>query len=162
MRPDRIIVGECRRDETFEMLQAMNTGHDGSMTTLHANSSRDCLTRLESLILTSNVEVPLAALRRQIASAVQLIVQLKRNRGGQRVVQAIVEVTGMEQNMITTQAIFSRERKKTAQPGAPTEENEPLLAAGMVPSFMPRFSDGGIQLPPNFFDPATTITYQPD
>lgn len=163
MRPDRILVGECRRDETFEMLQAMNTGHDGSMTTVHANSSRDCLTRLESLILTSNVEIPLAALRRQIASAVQIIVQLRRNKNGQRVVQEIVELTGMEQNMITSQAIFSRDRRKGPREGAGgAPENDPLIAAGLVPTFVSRFADAGIQLPPNFFDPATNVTYQPD
>ncbi|MFX6250144.1 ATPase, T2SS/T4P/T4SS family, partial [Acinetobacter baumannii] len=92
----------------------MNTGHDGSMTTVHANSSRDCLTRLESLVLaggSASVELPRVALRRQIASAVQVIVQLKRNTGGQRVVQEIVEVTGMEQAMITTQSIFLRDKK---------------------------------------------------
>src|SRR5690606_9723007 len=102
MRPDRILVGECRRDETFEMLQAMNTGHEGSMTTVHANSSRDCLTRIESLILSSGVDIPLTALRKQIAGAIDLVVQLKRHKGGQRVVQEIVEVTGMEQSTITT------------------------------------------------------------
>jgi pilus assembly protein CpaF len=157
MRPDRIVVGECRRDETFEMLQAMNTGHDGSMTTVHANSSRDCLIRLESLILTSQVEIPLQALRRQIASAVQIIVQLRRLKSGQRVVQEIVEITGMEQSMITSQAIFLRDKKKASPEGEP-----PLTAAGLVPTFVNRFSDAGIQLPPNFFDPATKITYQPD
>jgi pilus assembly protein CpaF len=158
MRPDRILVGECRRDETFEMLQAMNTGHDGSMTTIHANSSRDCLTRLESLILTSNIEVPLQALRRQIASAVQVIVQLKRTKNGQRIVQEIVEITGMEQSTVTTQAIFTRDKKKATTEGG----LEPLLAAGLVPSFIQRFTDAGVQLPPNFFDPATKLTYQPD
>ncbi len=158
MRPDRIVVGECRRDETFEMLQAMNTGHDGSMTTVHANSSRDCLTRLESLILTSQIEIPLAALRRQIASAVNLIVQLKRNRAGQRVVHEIVELTGMEQNVITTQIVFSRERRK----GEAASESDPLLTSGLVPSFIGKFSEAGIQFPPNFFDPSTKITYQPD
>ena len=166
MRPDRILVGECRRDETFEMLQAMNTGHDGSMTTVHANSSRDCLTRLESLILTSNggtsVDLPLAALRRQIASAVQLIVQLKRNKSGQRVVQEIVEVTGMEQAVITTQAVFTRDKKKPGAAAAAPDTVEPLLAAGLVPSFLPRFAESGIQLPPNFFDANTKIQYQPD
>ena len=158
MRPDRILVGECRRDETFEMLQAMNTGHDGSMTTIHANSSRDCLTRLESLILTSNVEIPLQALRRQIASAINVIVQLKRLKNGTRVVQEIVEITGMEQQMITTQAIFTRDRKKGVDASAP----DPLLVVGLVPSFIQSFSDAGVQLPPNFFDPSTRITYQPD
>lgn len=156
MRPDRIIVGECRRDETFEMLQAMNTGHDGSMTTVHANSSRDCLTRLESLILTSQVEIPLGALRRQIASAVNLVVQLKRNKNGQRVVHEIVELTGMEQNVITSQVVFSRENRKTA--GDPDQ----LLSSGLVPAFIGKFSDAGIQFPQNFFDPNTKTTYQPD
>lgn len=158
MRPDRIVVGECRRDETFEMLQAMNTGHDGSMTTVHANTSRDCLIRIESLILTSNVEIPLQALRRQIASAVHVIVQLKRLKSGQRVVQEIVEVTGLEQSTITTHALFHREKKKGTAPG----EAEQLLATGLVPHFAERFHDSGVQFPPNFFDPGTTITYQPD
>lgn len=161
MRPDRIIVGECRRDETFEMLQAMNTGHDGSMTTVHANSSRDCLTRLESLILTSNVEIPLLALRKQMASAIHFVVQLRRTKTGQRVVQEIVEVTGVEQNTITTQLVFSRERKK-GQPGASQLDNEPLMASGLVPSNVARFSESGVQFPPNFFDPNTKVTYQSD
>ncbi|MGZ3711606.1 MAG: CpaF family protein [Bdellovibrionota bacterium] len=156
MRPDRIVVGECRRDETFEMLQAMNTGHDGSMTTIHANSSRDCLIRMESLIMTSSVEIPLQALRRQMASAVQIIVQLKRLKSGQRVIQEIVEVTGLEQNTITTHALFSREKKKG------NAELEQLLATGLVPHFADRFHEAGVQFPPNFFDPATQITYQPD
>lgn len=152
MRPDRIVVGECRRDETFEMLQAMNTGHDGSMTTIHANSSRDCLIRMESLIMTSSVEIPLAALRRQMASAVQIIVQLKRLKNGQRVVQEISEVTGLEQSTITMHALFQRDPKKPDQ----------LLSAGLVPHFAERFQDAGVQFPPNFFDPGTTISYRPD
>lgn len=162
MRPDRIIVGECRRDETFEMLQAMNTGHDGSMTTVHANSSRDCLTRLESLILTSQVEIPLAALRKQISSAVQFIVQLRRTKTGQRIVQEIVEVTGIEQNTITTQLIFSREKRKTPQTGTSPLDNEPLVASGFVPGCIGRFSEAGVQFPQSFFDPNTKVTYQSD
>jgi len=163
MRPDRIIVGECRRDETFEMLQAMNTGHDGSMTTVHANSSRDCLTRLESLILTSQIEVPIAALRRQISSAIHFIVQLKRTKTGQRIVQEIIEVTGTEQNAITTQAIFSREKRKNLTGNnTGSIDSEPLTASGLVPSCVNRFSEAGVQFPQSFFDPATKITYQPD
>ena len=164
MRPDRILVGECRRDETFEMLQAMNTGHDGSMTTVHSNSSRDCLSRLESLILTSNVEMPLPALRKQMASAIDLIVQLKRNKNGQRIVHEIVEVTGMEQTTITAQVLFSREKKKIVGPATtpPGLAGEPLLASGIVPTFLERFSDAGIQFPPNFFDANTSVTYRPD
>lgn len=163
MRPDRIIVGECRRNETFEMLQAMNTGHDGSMTTVHANSSRDCLIRLESLILTSQVEIPLAALRRQIASAIHFIVQLKRTKNGQRIVQEIVEVTGVEQNTITTQAVFSRDKRKApAAPGSSSSDTDPLLATGLVPSNVARFSEAGVQFPQNFFDPTTKVTYEAD
>jgi pilus assembly protein CpaF len=158
MRPDRIIVGECRRDETFEMLQAMNTGHDGSMTTVHANSSRDCLTRLESLILSANVEIPLPALRRQIASAIALVVQLKRVKNGQRVVQEIVELTGMEANTVTSQVLFTREKAKGIEPSGPDQ----LHTSGLVPAFMEKFADAAIQFPPNFFDPATKVTYQPD
>jgi pilus assembly protein CpaF len=159
MRPDRIIVGECRRDETFEMLQAMNTGHEGSMTSVHANSSRDCLTRIESLVLTSSVEMPLTALRRQIASAVNLLVQLKRLKTGQRIVQEIVEVTGMEQNNITTQVLFCRDKPKKGQA---TAGETGLQPSGLVPTFMERFSESGIQFPQNFFDPATKITYRPE
>jgi pilus assembly protein CpaF len=164
MRPDRILVGECRRDETFEMLQAMNTGHDGSMTTVHANSSRDCLSRLESLILTANVEMPLPALRKQMASAIDLIVQLKRHKNGQRIVQEIVEVTGMEQATITAQVVFQREKKKQSGPITANHGQalDPLLASGIVPSFIEKFSDAGIQFPANFFDAATSVTYRPD
>ncbi len=159
MRPDRIIVGECRRDETFEMLQAMNTGHDGSMTTVHANSSRDCLSRMESLILTSNVEMPLAALRKQIASAIQILVQLKRDKSGRRQVHEIMEVTGMEQATVTTQALFQRDKKRAIDTNHGSDQ---LLATGLVPAFMERFAEAGIQFPPNFFDPATQVAYQPD
>jgi pilus assembly protein CpaF len=151
MRPDRILVGECRRDETFEMLQAMNTGHEGSMTTVHANGSRDCLTRLESLILSSGVDIPLPALRKQIGGAIDLVVQLKRDKSGKRVVQEIVEITGMEQNTITTQATFTRDGK-----------TDILATTGLVPSFMDKFAEAGIQFPQNFFDPNTRVTYRPD
>jgi pilus assembly protein CpaF len=155
MRPDRILVGECRKDETFEMLQAMNTGHDGSMTTIHANSSRDCLIRLESLVLTSGVEIPLPALRKQISEAIDLVIQLKRDRNGKRVVQEIVELTGMEQNTITTQTLFTRDKRLS--PGS-----DYLSATGLSPQFQEKFIDSGIQLPHNFFDPASDINYDPD
>jgi pilus assembly protein CpaF len=160
MRPDRIIVGECRRDETFEMLQAMNTGHDGSLTTIHANTPRDCFSRMESLITTSKIEIPLAALRAQIASAVNIIVQLKRQRDGKRVVHEIAEVTGMEQNMITTQSLLSRETlggKKSAN-----NQDQDLKATGLAPMLMDRFSEHGIQFPQSFFDPNSRVTYRPE
>jgi pilus assembly protein CpaF len=159
MRPDRILVGECRRDETFEMLQAMNTGHDGSMTTIHANSSRDCLARLESLILTGGIDLPVAAIRKQIASAVHFIVQLKRLRNGTRVVQEIIELTGMEQTTITTQTLFTRERKKESSAGTSPVGADPLLSIGLLTHFNERFGDAGIQFPPNFFDPKSNVKY---
>ncbi len=159
MRPDRIIVGECRRDETFEMLQAMNTGHDGSLTTIHANGPRDCFARIESLVSTSKIEIPQSALRNQIASAVNIIVQLKRQRDGKRTVHEIMEVTGMEQNMITTQSILSRERPGTKKtPGIDLE----LETVGLVPNIMNRFAEYGIQFPQSFFDPSSRITYRPE
>lgn len=107
MRPDRIIVGECRGEEAFEMLQAMNTGHDGSMSTLHANSPRDALARLESMIMMSSASLPLAAIRRNIASAVNIIVQVSRLPDGSRKVINIAEVMGMEGDNIILQDIFS-------------------------------------------------------
>ncbi|NUM88715.1 MAG: CpaF family protein [Bdellovibrionales bacterium] len=156
MRPDRILVGECRKDETFEMLQAMNTGHEGSMTTLHANSPRDCFARIESLVATSDVDFPLSALRKQIASALDLVIHIKRLRDGQRVVHEIVEVTGMEQDTITTQTLLSRE--KGTKGGGPSE----LAATGLATTLMERFSAAGIQFPPNFFDPGSKIIYRPE
>ena len=109
MRPDRIIIGECRGPEAMDMIQAMNTGHQGSMTTIHANSPRDALYRLETLMMTAGVEIPLAAVRRQIASAIQLIVQIKRFRSGSRKIVSIQEVTGTEQDTLLLQEVFSYE-----------------------------------------------------
>jgi pilus assembly protein CpaF len=107
MRPDRIIVGEVRGAEAFDMLQAMNTGHDGSMSTIHANSSRDALYRLENMVMMANINLPLRAIRMQIASALNLIVQIERMRDGIRRVQSVVEVVGMEGDIITTRDLFS-------------------------------------------------------
>lgn len=159
MRPDRIIVGECRRDETFEMLQAMNTGHEGSMTTIHANTSRDCLGRIESLIVTSSIDYPLAALRKQVVSAVDIIIQLRRQKSGKRVVHEIIELTGMEQNTITTQVIFTREKNQSVQKSVANVNNpEPeLLSTGFVPTFAERFAEQGVTIPANFFDPHTKV-----
>lgn len=106
MRPDRIIVGECRGPEAMDMIQAMNTGHQGSMTTLHANSARDALFRLETLMMSAGIEIPLPAIRRQIVNAVQLIIQIRRFRTGARKVVSIQEVTGMEADAITLQEVF--------------------------------------------------------
>ena len=109
MRPDRIIIGECRGPEGMDMIQAMNTGHQGSMTTIHANSARDALFRLETLMLSSGLEMPLHAIRRQIANAIQVIVQIRRFRTGERKIVSIQEVTGLEQDNILLQEVFSFE-----------------------------------------------------
>src|ERR1700738_2061892 len=106
MRPDRIVVGECRSGGALHMLQALTTGHDGSWTTLHANTSRDALSRLETMVLMAGIDLPMKAIRQQVASAIDLIVQLSRMRDGQRKVTSITEVTGMEGDTITMQEIF--------------------------------------------------------
>jgi Flp pilus assembly CpaF family ATPase len=141
MRPDRIILGECRRGEAFDMLQAMNTGHAGSMTTIHANSPRDALARLETLCMLSGVELPVVAIRRQIAEAVDVVVQTKRFRDGKRRVITVSEVTGIEGGeMITTQDIF------TASP-----DGSQFKCTGFVPSFLERLKENGVELPHGFF-----------
>jgi pilus assembly protein CpaF len=109
MRPDRIIIGECRGSESMDMIQAMNTGHQGSMTTIHANSPRDALSRLETLMLSSGIDMPLPAIRRQIANAIQVIVQIRRFRTGERKIVSIQEVTGAEQDTLLLQEVFSFE-----------------------------------------------------
>jgi Flp pilus assembly CpaF family ATPase len=146
MRPDRILVGECRRGEAFDMLQAMNTGHAGSMTTLHANSPRDGLTRLETLCMMAGVEIPLLAVRKQIQSAVDVILQIKRFKDGKRRIIAITEVTGMEGDMITLQDIFHFE------PDHRNGGNGGIFKCpGFVPTFIEQMKDQGVELPPHFF-----------
>jgi len=145
MRPDRIVVGECRSAEALEMLQAMNTGHDGGMTTLHANSTKDALTRLESLILFhAGAEIPLRSLRRQICDALDLVIHLKRSLQGRRHVEEIIGVESMEGEIITRSSLFKRESIR---------DDSKLLSTGIVPKFMDRFKDRGISLPQYFFDP---------
>ena len=116
MRPDRIIVGECRGPEAMDMIQAMNTGHQGSMTTIHANSPRDALFRLETLMMTSGIELPLPAIRRQIANAIQLIVQIRRFKTGPRKIVSIQEVTGTEQDTLLLQEVFSFDSSNPMDP----------------------------------------------
>ncbi len=116
MRPDRIIVGECRGPEAMDMIQAMNTGHQGSMTTIHANSPRDALFRLETLMMTSGIELPLPAIRRQIANAIQLIVQIRRFKTGTRKIVSIQEVTGTEQDTLLLQEVFSFDSSNPMDP----------------------------------------------
>jgi pilus assembly protein CpaF len=152
MRPDRIIVGEVRGAETVDMLQAMNTGHEGSLTTIHANSPRDALSRLETLVLTAGVELPHRAIREQIASAFDLLIQIERLVDGSRRITAISEVLGMEADVVTLQDIFA-----AAPPGE--EESyasahrllSPLRATGLKPHFIDKLATNNVVLPPTFF-----------
>ncbi|MEX2647269.1 MAG: CpaF family protein [Gaiellaceae bacterium] len=150
MRPDRIIVGEVRGAETLDMLQAMNTGHEGSLTTIHANSPRDALSRLETLVLTAGVELPHRAIREQIASAFELLVQISRLVDGSRRITHITEVLGMESDVVTLQDVF------LASP--PDEETggtgrllTPLACTGLKPRFLEKLAANGAILPPDFF-----------
>jgi pilus assembly protein CpaF len=140
MRPDRIVVGECRGGEALDMLQAMNTGHDGSLTTVHANSSRDALSRIETLCLMSEISLPLMAVRRQLASAVELIVQVARLKDGSRRVTAITEVCGMEGDIITIQDIFVFKQK--GQDASGRIEGR-LEATGQAPAFYRQAKENG-------------------
>jgi pilus assembly protein CpaF len=148
MRPERIIIGECRGAESLDMLQAMNTGHAGSMTTLHANSPRDAQARLETMIMMAGMELPMKAMRQQIASAVDLIVQANRLQGGPRKVTSIVEVMNMEQDMIIMQDIFRFKQLGIDQNGRSYGQFE---ATGVRPSFMSRLEAAGMKLPTNLF-----------
>jgi len=147
MRPERIIVGECRGGETLDMLQAMNTGHDGSMTTAHANSPRDAISRVETMCLMAGMDLPVRAIREQVASAVDLICQQERMRDGTRKVTAITEVSGMEGDVITMTDIFVFE-----QTGM---ENGKIIGrlrpTGLRPKFMDKIETAGINLPPSIF-----------
>ncbi len=148
MRPERIIIGECRGPETLDMLQAMNTGHEGSLTTIHANTPRDCLARLETLIMMSGFELPLKAMRQQIASAVDLIIQANRLQGGKRRVTSISEVVGMEQDTIVMQEIYRYRQTGIDEQGRATGVFE---ATGIRPAFMPRLEAAGVRLPASAF-----------
>lgn len=147
MRPDRIIVGECRGPEAFDMLQAMNTGHEGSLTTIHANNARDALGRLENMVLMSGMELPHRVIREQIAAALDVIIQLSRMRDGSRKVVTVSEVQGMEGDVVTMSDIFKFER-------AGYEDGRvigTLRPTGLRPKFMEKVEAEGIQLPPSIF-----------
>lgn len=148
MRPDRIIVGECRTGEALDMLQAMNTGHDGSMTTAHANSARDALSRLETMVLMSGMELPLRAIRSQIASAVDIIVQIARLRDGSRKIINIAEVTGMEGDIITLQDLFYFENHGLDKDGRMTGR---FITSGLRPQCIEKLAMNGVNLPPELF-----------
>ncbi len=150
MRPDRIIVGETRGEEVIDMLQAMNTGHDGSMTTIHANSARDGVSRLENMVAMAGIEMPLKAVRAQIASAVNLIVQASRLQDGSRRMVSITEVTGMEGEVISMQEVFRYERQGLGPDGKIIGR---FNATGVRSHYSNRFKQWGYDLPPALFEP---------
>ena len=149
MRPDRIIVGEVRGEEALDMLQAMNTGHDGSLTTVHANTPRDALARLETMIAMANVNLPDKAMRSQIVSAIQIIVQQARMSDGTRKVTSVSEITGMEGDIITMQEIFRFEKQGLGQDGKVLGR---FVATGVRPKVCERLKAAGIQLAPDMFE----------
>ncbi|MGH3001862.1 MAG: CpaF family protein [Gaiellaceae bacterium] len=152
MRPDRIIVGEVRGAETLDMLQAMNTGHEGSLTTIHANSPRDALARLETLVMTAGVELPHRAIREQIASAFDLLVQIQRLVDGSRRITNVSEVLGMEAEVVTLQDIFVAEPPDEGEAyGGMHRLLSPLHASGLKPHFLERLAANDVVLPPSFF-----------
>ncbi len=148
MRPDRIVVGECRGGEALDMLQAMNTGHDGSLTTLHANTPRDALSRLETMTLMSGMDLPLKVIREQIASAVDLIVQQSRMKDGSRKVTAVTEVAGMEGDTVVLSDIFKFEQTGVSQDGRVLGDLKPT---GIRPLFSTRLEAAGFKLGPEVF-----------
>jgi pilus assembly protein CpaF len=147
MRPDRIIVGEVRGEEALDMLQAMNTGHDGSMSTGHANAPRDMLSRLETMVLMAGMDLPLRAIREQISSAVDLIVHQNRLKDGTRKITNITEVQGMEGDVIVMQDIFVFEQTGVLD----GKIQGRLRPTGIRPKFVEKFETSGIHLPPNVF-----------
>jgi pilus assembly protein CpaF len=149
MRPDRIIVGEVRGEEALDMLQAMNTGHDGSLATIHANSPRDALSRLETMIAMASLNLPENAIRRQIASAIDVVLQISRLSDGTRKMISMAEVTGMEGDIVTMQDIFSFRKRGVRETGEVLGVFEP---SGIRPKFAERLGISGIHLPASMFD----------
>jgi pilus assembly protein CpaF len=150
MRPDRIILGEVRGREALDMLQAMNTGHDGSMCTIHANSPRDALSRLETMVAMGGHDLPQSAVRQQVCSALDVILQLQRMPDGTRKMTYFTEVLGMEGEIVTMQDIFRYERKGVSKDGTTLGQHVPT---GVQPRFLDRLRAGGINLDPNLFMP---------
>ena len=154
MRPDRIIMGEVRGEEAFDMLQAMNTGHEGSMTTIHANTTRDAISRLESMVAMSNMNMPEKSVRQQITSAITIIVQVTRLSDGTRKVTSISEITGMEENVISMQEIFTFNKKGIGPDGKVIGVFQPTH---IRPRFLDRLRVSGIVLPPVLFERETSV-----
>jgi len=154
MRPDRIILGECRGEEAFDMLQAMNTGHEGSMATIHANNPREALSRLEQMIGMAGLPMTISSIRGQIAAAIKVIVQLSRLSDGKRRVMSIAEITGLEGDMIQMQEIYKFVRTATLEDG--TVEGH-FTATGIRPRFLTDLVAKGIKIPGSYFDPSQTL-----
>jgi pilus assembly protein CpaF len=150
MRPDRIIVGECRGGEALDMLQAMNTGHDGSMTTVHSNGPRDALRRVETMVLMAGMELPLKAIREQVSSAIELVVHLERMKDGSRRIVNVSEVQGMEGDTVVMQDLFTF-KHMGIENGRVQGRLEPT---GLRPRFLEKFTANGITLPDSIFDKA--------
>ncbi len=148
MRPERIIIGECRGGETLDMLQAMNTGHDGSLTTIHANTPRDAIARLETLVMMAGYDLPVKAIRQQISGAVDVLIQANRLQGGPRRVTAITEVVGMEGDTIVLQDIFRYVQEGVDEEGKAFGHFE---CTGVRPKFMSKLEASGVRLPASAF-----------
>src|SRR5215472_6354311 len=154
MRPDRVILGECRGEEAFDMLQAMNTGHEGSMATIHANTPRDAISRLEQMIGMAGLPMTIASIRGQIGAAIRLIVQLQRLSDGKRKVTSVAEITGLEGDIIQMQEIYKYVRTGTAADG--TVEGH-FQATGVRPRFLAELAARGISIPGSYFDPSKPL-----
>jgi pilus assembly protein CpaF len=154
MRPDRIIVGEVRGEEAFDMLQAMNTGHEGSMTTVHANSARDALSRLEQMVGMAGMPMSQLSIRAQIASAIRIVLQLQRLSDGTRRVVGISELTGMEGEVVQMQEIFKFVKKEVDKEGRIVGE---YRATGVRPRFLEEISALGLRIPQDSFDPSKAL-----
>jgi pilus assembly protein CpaF len=154
MRPDRIIIGEVRGEEAFDMLQAMNTGHEGSMATIHANTTRDALSRLESMVAMSNLNLPERTVRQQIASAISIVVQVSRMSDGSRRVMSVSEITGMEENIISMHEIFSFQRRGIGPDGKVIGA---FVPSRIRPKFLERLRVSGIMLPASMFENITEV-----
>ncbi len=154
MRPDRIVVGECRGGETLDMLQAMNTGHEGSMTTIHANTTRDAVQRVETMVMMSGFELPTRAIRQQFASAINLIVQAARLTGGPRKITAVTEVQGMEGDVITMQDIFRFEQDGVSADGRARGR---IVSTGVRPQFIDRLKTSGTTVDASWFEPRDLV-----
>ena len=154
MRPDRIVVGEVRGEEALDMLQAMNTGHDGSLTTVHANTPRDALARIETMAMMANLNLPEKAVRRQMASAVNIVIQISRFNDGTRRVTHLSEITGMEEDIVSMQDVFLFEKRGVSADGRVVGS---FTATGIRPKFAERLKASGINVPASWFEHSLSV-----